>query len=255
MNNAKSVSGPVTHPITVTYRLGDPRIIISGEVSVGANSSFSRAVQQPAERFRCTLDYYLEKEGVSVGSSEVGRCPYDSESWPVAGKVLSSYALVDTMNYTLQESDNLLAECFLRTLGEEFPSQSTSDAQTKGLAAVRAILQQNGVDISSFKQDDGSGLSRQNLVSPQAMAQVLRMMLGTPNGSTYRSFLPVRCLLSMCMSLSDSLIGCRREWYTQKSLRRHFCTRNSPSKDRQVSHCLPLAFPALTLNHRHCQWR
>lgn len=70
-------------------------------------------------------------------------------------------------------------------------------------------LKEMGVDSSTFKQADGSGLSRHNLVpfanvyfaqhlslpkvSPNAMVQVFDSLLSLPNadGALFRSFLPV----------------------------------------------------------------
>ena len=192
VNQAITVAAtqPITSPLNIYYRLGDARIHIEGQMQVGqAAASIGMAVLQPAERFECATKYAFAQKGIQVTSSRIGPC--SSTEWPTVATITSQYALVDTMNYTLQESDNLFAECFLRTLGAQYPQTAGNDAQTNGMEAVRTILNERGVDITSFKQDDGSGLSRHNLVSPQAMAEVLGMMSQAPGGATYRTFLPV----------------------------------------------------------------
>lgn len=187
-----SSSDQVTEPLRVFYRIGDNRIYITGQLKMSSTpESFSFAVLQPADRFQCSLNYYLSQNGVTISNSNQGKC-HNTTSWSNIGMIQSEYTYKDTMNYTLQESDNLFAECFLRTLGAYFNKPENSNAQSNGFAAVRTILASYGVDVSTFVQDDGSGLSRHNLVSPRAMAAVLEMMGRTPNGATYRSFLPVR---------------------------------------------------------------
>jgi hypothetical protein len=71
------------------------------------------------------------------------------------------------MNHTLQVSDNMYAEAFQRTLGTLFVNVSgiTDSAQYSGVAVIANQLVRAGrLDPDSFHQDDGSGLSRQNLV-------------------------------------------------------------------------------------------
>jgi D-alanyl-D-alanine carboxypeptidase len=46
------------------------------------------------------------------------------------------------MNYTLLQSNNLFAECFLRTLGMNYDNQGaplSGNAEQKGVASVRAV--------------------------------------------------------------------------------------------------------------------
>jgi serine-type D-Ala-D-Ala carboxypeptidase/endopeptidase (penicillin-binding protein 4) len=115
---------------------------------------------------------------------------------PGATKVLAviqSAPITTTMNWTLMTSDNLYTECYLRTLGarEKRRSGSPLNAQELGLARVNQILSSLGVDTNLFRQVDGSGLSRYNLVSPAAMIETLKAMDATKYGQVYKSFLPV----------------------------------------------------------------
>jgi D-alanyl-D-alanine carboxypeptidase/D-alanyl-D-alanine-endopeptidase (penicillin-binding protein 4) len=48
-----------------------------------------------------------------------------------------------------------------------------------------------GVDPESYVIVDGSGLSRHNLVSPEAIAQTLQLMAQTSQARVYRDSLPV----------------------------------------------------------------
>jgi D-alanyl-D-alanine carboxypeptidase/D-alanyl-D-alanine-endopeptidase (penicillin-binding protein 4) len=48
-----------------------------------------------------------------------------------------------------------------------------------------------GVDPANYILIDGSGLSRRNLVTPEAFVQVLRGIARTPAASIYRGSLPV----------------------------------------------------------------
>ena len=61
-------------------------------------------------------------------------------------------------------SNNLYAECFQRNLGMEMDGLEGDFAHGRGIEGVRTILGGEGVDVSTFQQDDGSGLSRHNLV-------------------------------------------------------------------------------------------
>jgi D-alanyl-D-alanine carboxypeptidase/D-alanyl-D-alanine-endopeptidase (penicillin-binding protein 4) len=96
---------------------------------------------------------------------------------------------------TNQESNNLYAESLLRTLqasAKRSPdADANSDSADIGLNELKATLTELGVDPESYVLADGSGLSRQNLVSPKAIAQTLKLIAQTKEAAVYRASLPV----------------------------------------------------------------
>ncbi|MDL5028342.1 serine-type D-Ala-D-Ala carboxypeptidase [Vibrio sp. TMPB1044] len=78
--------------------------------------------------------------------------------------------LLDTM---LKKSDNLIADNLTKTLGETFYVQPGSF--NNGTEAIKQILlTKANIDLSKAQLVDGSGLSRNNRMRSQTMAQVLR---------------------------------------------------------------------------------
>jgi D-alanyl-D-alanine carboxypeptidase/D-alanyl-D-alanine-endopeptidase (penicillin-binding protein 4) len=94
------------------------------------------------------------------------------------------------------ESNNFYAEALLLRLARstaETASGTTHATPTyeQGLTTLRQILAQKQVDPSSYALADGSGLSRQNLVSPQSLVSVLVAMSQDPNAAVFRQSLAI----------------------------------------------------------------
>jgi serine-type D-Ala-D-Ala carboxypeptidase/endopeptidase (penicillin-binding protein 4) len=85
-------------------------------------------------------------------------------------------------------SQNLHAEILLRLLGRE---KGTAGTVEGGLEVLRGFLNQASVPNDQYLFYDGSGLSRQNLVTPHAVVQLLRYAAGQPWGASFRETLPV----------------------------------------------------------------
>src|SRR2546430_17600909 len=85
-------------------------------------------------------------------------------------------------------SQNLHAEILLRLLGGE---KGTAGTVEGGLEVLRGFLNQAGVSNDQYVFYDGSGLSRQNLVTPHAVVQLLRYAALQPWGASCRDTLPV----------------------------------------------------------------
>ncbi|MBD0263057.1 MAG: D-alanyl-D-alanine carboxypeptidase/D-alanyl-D-alanine-endopeptidase [Tolypothrix sp. Co-bin9] len=118
---------------------------------------------------------------------------------------IESSPLSDLLMETNQNSNNLYAEALLRAMASlrdaprtptpraialqpKKPDQNTVNA---GLEVLKTTLTQLGVNPTGYSLVDGSGLSRHNLISPEALVQVLQAMAKTPAASVYRASLPI----------------------------------------------------------------
>ncbi|MBC1237931.1 D-alanyl-D-alanine carboxypeptidase/D-alanyl-D-alanine-endopeptidase [Nostoc sp. 2RC] len=104
---------------------------------------------------------------------------------------VESPSLAELLAETNVNSNNLYAEALLRALAVEKPRLKNQTSANVGLEVVKASLTQLGVDPANYILIDGSGLSRRNLVTPEAFVQVLRGIARTPAASIYRGSLPV----------------------------------------------------------------
>jgi D-alanyl-D-alanine carboxypeptidase/D-alanyl-D-alanine-endopeptidase (penicillin-binding protein 4) len=88
----------------------------------------------------------------------------------------------------LNTSQNLFAEMLLKQLGKRF---GAAGSWKEGLAVERRFLIDSvGIDSTEFHLSDGSGLSSENLMSPQGFTRLLRYMRGHPRFSTFAPGLP-----------------------------------------------------------------
>ncbi|MEZ9698026.1 serine-type D-Ala-D-Ala carboxypeptidase [Vibrio sp. 10N.261.46.E12] len=85
----------------------------------------------------------------------------------------NSEKLPELLDIMLKKSDNLIADNLTKTLGATFYVQPGSF--NNGTEAIKQILlTKANIDLSKAQLVDGSGLSRNNRMSSQTMAQVLR---------------------------------------------------------------------------------
>ena len=77
------------------------------------------------------------------------------------------------VNVTNRISNNMYAETILKTIGKVKTGEGSYRAST---AALKEILTEMGVDTYGLTQEDGSGLSRQNYVSPKFFCNYYTVM-------------------------------------------------------------------------------
>lgn len=90
---------------------------------------------------------------------------------------IQSKSLQDWITVTNVRSNNYYADALLNHIG--------------GAAAVKLALEQIGVNPHSFRQADGSGLSRRNVATPRSLIMTLRAMYYAPDKDVFYSSLPV----------------------------------------------------------------
>jgi D-alanyl-D-alanine carboxypeptidase/D-alanyl-D-alanine-endopeptidase (penicillin-binding protein 4) len=195
-NSAIAVAATEPGSVNVSRDLGRPVIQISGQLPVNSEpESIAVAVPDPAQHFLRHFRQALLAQQISVNQTQVAPSRAMGERELAA---VDSPPLAQLLVETNQESNNLYAESLLRTLGidpeESLPNRSkvTMDSATeRGLAVVKTTLTGLGVNPEGYVMADGSGLSRHNLVSPEALVQTLKAMAKLPEAATYRASLPV----------------------------------------------------------------
>ena len=188
----------------------------------GANEAL--AIEDPAEFAAALFRQLLEKRGIvvygrqrtkhtelatlstfSVTTVAPSRGGSDGQLRPLKSDqpiVLASYEskpMLDDVRVVNKVSQNLHAEILLRLLGRERGTAGTIEG---GLEVLRGFLTQAGISNEQYVFYDGSGLSRQNLVTPHSVVQLLRYAALQPWGAAFKSTLPVS---GVDGSLSDRL--------------------------------------------------
>ena len=97
---------------------------------------------------------------------------------------------------TLKPSQNLYTELILRTLGTVVLPQVNSPnidrtSETDGIEVVKTFLREAGVTPSALVLSDGSGLSRNDMVTAEATIQLLTYMHRHRYASVFRDALPI----------------------------------------------------------------
>jgi D-alanyl-D-alanine carboxypeptidase/D-alanyl-D-alanine-endopeptidase (penicillin-binding protein 4) len=126
-----------------------------------------RTANGSAAAAAAALTAALERRGVRVGGRpRPGRSPGDA--LPLAQDL--SEPLSEIARHMNRESDNFVAEMVLKELGASIERRGTTAA---GALAVRAALAQAEVPLAGVRIVDGSGLSRLDRLTAQALVTIL----------------------------------------------------------------------------------
>ncbi len=163
--------------------LADNQIYIWGS---GEKASGRMSVHNPtlwtAKMFKETL----EKRGIAVEGAA------QSVDWKAKNKLIvenalelaavESQPLAEIVRRMNKRSVNVYAELLLRTVGKRFGDSAPDESRqmqavrgddAAGAAVVEKFLHENKVAVEEIQIHDGSGLSRLNFVTPEALARAL----------------------------------------------------------------------------------
>lgn len=151
--------------------------------------TFELAVLDPAEAFSRAAQRALGQVGIPVGSTVITPVPAPLNQ-PELARVLSP-PLGQLLVPANRDSHNLYAEVLLKTLAMQTTPTRPDQASQAGTDAVKTILGNLGISTTGWVLVDGSGLSRHNLVNPEALVQTLQVMATRSDGAIFRSSLAV----------------------------------------------------------------
>lgn len=184
---------------------GGDTLYAFGAVPAGsAPSRLHLAMADPARVAGEQLRDALTRHGIALeGHVVVLHWPQDDTAYVAGATLLGEIAsppLGEILQRGLKRSQNLYLQNLLlmagvqeRTLAEAAGTAPVGFLTTEawGLRAMRELLDRIGIAPTQARLTEGSGLSRQNLVSAAAMARLLQYMATQPYADALRGDLPV----------------------------------------------------------------
>ncbi len=163
------------HPLRIRRTVGTNRIQVEGSVSAGYRGEARVPIQDPTGFTLHAFADRLRRAGITVAAEIVdaddlaAKPGYDAD--PVL--VWLSPPLLDILTTVNHKSNNLWAEQVFRTFAD-------NGGATGGERRVFAFLQKAGVETDGLAVQDGSGLSRKNLIAPETLGQMLAYVYRSP---------------------------------------------------------------------------
>ena len=161
------------YAIEIKRTFGKPLLTLTGQLAIDSQpDTFGLTIIDPANYFLSSLKNALEKEGIQVNNTQI---MIDHQNNNELQKIASikSETLEEIIKKANQDSNNLYAESLLNLLADNLASSLTTI----------------GINEEGYSLKDGSGLSRHNLITPNTLVTLLRLMANTEEGSIYRNSL------------------------------------------------------------------
>ena len=184
-----TTSAAGTPPALVLRRASGTNIVeISGTFPIGQPAwTASVALEDPARYAATVFGEVLARKGIVVsGEVATSATPLPAERRTLA--VHESEPLSAIVKVVNKVSQNLHAEMLLRLVGAHRRGDGSMEAAEE---AVGDFLQRSGVERESWGLQDGSGLSRSDLLTPHGMVQLLTAMARHPAAEAFLDSLPV----------------------------------------------------------------
>jgi D-alanyl-D-alanine carboxypeptidase/D-alanyl-D-alanine-endopeptidase (penicillin-binding protein 4) len=173
-NQAVTAAPGTPRTVTVSRPAGTRFLLVAGDVPMdGGATELTTTAANPTTFYAAALRSALQRNGIRVDGDaadfdEVRRPPDLTGARTLA--VDLSPPLTEVVDVTLKWSRNEYAETMLRALDLGASSQASNDG---GLDTVRATLARWGVPEEGYRIFDGSGLSRYDGLSADALVTVL----------------------------------------------------------------------------------
>jgi len=190
-NRVATVAAGAAQLVWPEQRPGEPYLTIAGTIAAGAvPTRLNVAAGNPTFWFASVFRNRLQRQGIDVSGDawdidDVSPAPDRSHAAVLVTH--RSRPLSEVVQPLLKESINLYAEAVMR-LNAAPGALPTNDA---ALAGFRARLEAWGIPPDAQQVIDGSGLSRRDVISAQALLSILQRMHDPTASSPFVRALPI----------------------------------------------------------------
>jgi D-alanyl-D-alanine carboxypeptidase/D-alanyl-D-alanine-endopeptidase (penicillin-binding protein 4) len=197
VNNVTTSAKGVRREISIQRGLGENTITISGTIPLEDRGyTGGIGISHPALLFVYMLRSSLAQKRVVITGTSRTRDAADQYQNEIATLQSPPFSVIAAQ--TLKPSQNLYTELILRTLGKVTPPPPTTipstlpqSSEELGLEAVKSFLKTVGIRPESLVLDDGSGLSRNDMITADASVQLLTFMSKHRYANVFRDALPI----------------------------------------------------------------
>ncbi len=165
--------------------LGTDRIDVSGTIARSYAATYEVPVYNPTHFAASAFREALKSAGITVTATPSDIDDLDQQPVPDKMEVLFSHTsppLGELLKIVGKKSNNFYAEQIFRTV-------AWGGSAAGGEARVKALVTKAGGDATNLSIRDGSGLSRKDFVTAEAMGRVLVYMNGHAERAAFRAAL------------------------------------------------------------------
>lgn len=179
--NGDAITAPANtdYQVELRRKFGTLELNVRGTLPQNIEADiWQLAIPNPDYYFRDVLLHKLGENGITVSQVQF----FNSDAMAVKPELMLQQFASPPLKQLIKEmnrnSNNLYAEALLKVLIEEV-----------GENAIQEALPEISAD--NYSLADGSGLSRRNLATPRAIAQLLQIMHDSPYANVFQSSLAV----------------------------------------------------------------
>ncbi len=186
-NRAQVVAGSSRLRVERALAAPGETVSVSGQLSRRAQARrFARSVADPVGYAGAVFLEQLRGHGIRVdGQAREGAADCEAPLYEFEGPSVAT-----AVRRFLKWSNNAIGETLLKAMGAD--AHGVPGTWEKGVRAARAELVGRGIDLGKTVWVDGSGLSRENRVSPRTLVGALRAARTSFTwGSEFISGLPI----------------------------------------------------------------
>ncbi len=151
---------------------GKQQFIVNGTLKPNSTYSYQHLLYNPPLSIAGAFKNRLKAGGINV-TGDISVKGWDSVSNKTELKFLTDFRrpVFDVINIVNKDSDNYLAEILFKIIGASAGEQNDVASQTRRI--TDSIIKNHGINFSGCVLNDGSGLSRRNLVTSKSLIQIL----------------------------------------------------------------------------------
>lgn len=131
---------------------------------------------------------FLREAGIDVGDEIIDILDMEEKTTPTIIAETFSPELKYIVNVTNRISNNFYAETIFKTIGKEMTGVGRYDSSR---VAIKRLLTEYGVNLNGYNIKDGSGLSRQDFVTPKFFCNYYTKMAESSNFAHFLESFPV----------------------------------------------------------------